>query len=676
VLSAGAYVAGMLALVGVVGAIACSGVWVRRRWLPGWEGAPARVAEVVICLAALFAAGQVAGALTMLRPWPTMVVALLTAACLGVVAVVLRRRDGDAAERPVGGFGGRRPRFEYAAAGVGIGVVAVQWISHAVDAFGRGMVHPDTLWYHQPFAARFLQVDGFQGIDGLGYPEAQWFPFNGQLLHALAALPFDRDILSPILNLGWGALALVSAWSVGRSREGGPLAALAVAVVLGLPILAATQPGQASTDIACAALFLAAAALLLEGNLKPRPTAVAGLAAGMALATKVTVAVPIAILVVGVVVVSLLHRRPRVALAWTGAVLASGSFWFLRNWVGAGSPIPWFDIDVGPIHVSAAAKGGGPALIDSIGDGDAWRELYLPGLWQGLGRAWPLILLLAVAGAVAAVASAVPSIEHLLGITVLGGIAGHVVTPLTGGFSFVFNLRYLAPALLVGFALLARAAGRAASARGRALLATLLLGVVLVGTASPHRERVAAWPADAVLPAIAVAVLIAGVVALLVFTRARPLVVALAVAAILLAGWPLQRTYLRHRYVDAELALDPIYGYFADVSGARVALFGADESFPLFGRDLSNEVRRGDAWRIRLAGDDCRGWRRHLGDRYDHIVLADFGFSVYVKPELWVIADDPSAVEVLADDAGHVFRLSAPLDPDRCPPGSGERAVP
>src|SRR4029079_7176131 len=94
----------------------------------------------------------------------------------------------------------------------------------------------------------------------------QYYPYNAELLHGIAAMAFDRDVLSPLLNIGWGVLAALAAWCIGRSRGAAPLSLLGLLVVLGLPALTATQPGQASTDVAGLALLLACAALLVEGD--------------------------------------------------------------------------------------------------------------------------------------------------------------------------------------------------------------------------------------------------------------------------------------------------------------------------------------------------------------------------------------------------------------------------
>src|SRR6185437_6955116 len=93
-----------------------------------------------------------------------------------------------------------RTRGEVIVAMVGVGMVVLQWSTHVAYALDNGMTHADTLWYHQPFAATFVQQHAFIGIDSLGYDAARWFPFDGQLVHASGMLAYGRDILSPFVN--------------------------------------------------------------------------------------------------------------------------------------------------------------------------------------------------------------------------------------------------------------------------------------------------------------------------------------------------------------------------------------------------------------------------------------------------------------------------------------------
>src|SRR5512134_2998992 len=60
-LDLGAYLLGMAELALILGALAYAGWRVRRTILPGWGGAPARLAESVLALAALVWVAQVLG---------------------------------------------------------------------------------------------------------------------------------------------------------------------------------------------------------------------------------------------------------------------------------------------------------------------------------------------------------------------------------------------------------------------------------------------------------------------------------------------------------------------------------------------------------------------------------------------------------------------------------------
>jgi hypothetical protein len=691
-----AFLVGALAIFLVLGVVGGGAHAIRSAILPGWDGAIARLAELVLGLTLVLGTAQVLGVFSAFRPGAVFVAEVAVGAIAWAIAGRLGRPASDEAPSPdhqpgpgedelgvesdvgVGIDDGtsaeartRSYLAEQAVALIGVGVVAVQWMAHTGDAVRRGMTHPDTLWYHLPFAARFVQHGDFDDLGGIGYRAARYFPLNSQLVHALGILGVGSDALSPYLNLAWAALALLAAWCVGARHGHGPLAVLAAAVALGIPAMAATQPGQASSDIACAALLLTAVALLFEASdLEPAPIALAGLATGLSLSTKVTIALPIAVLVLGTFILILLARRFRVAALWAASVAVTGSFWFLRNWVQTRSPLPWFDIEIGPVVMPAAIYDEARPLADTIFDGTSWGDLYLPGLWQGLGRAWPLVVGLAVVGAVLAMVRG-RRFERLVGVAVIGGLVGHVFTPLTGGFSFVFNLRYLTPMLLLGFVLLARfcPGGRT----GRLALSAILAVVLVADALTPHRERVEAWPTEPlpwVLAIVAVAVALAAAYR---WSRARtqpwtPAVVVGVTLALLVTGaWAGQQYYLDHRYVDLRLHADEVDEYFREVSDARVAVLGTDETYPMFGLDSSNRITSIIASSFPEL-TPCRDWRHTFGGRFDYIVLTSFGFNVYPQPDPWILADDPAVTEVAREGDSIVYRLDGPLDPESCPP--------
>src|ERR687893_160995 len=141
---------------------------------------------------------------------------------------------------------------------------------------------------------------------------------------------------------------------MGRPYGVGTLAA--TAALMSTNLLFSRQPGNANNDVVSLALLLAAAAILVEaarrGNtgiealIRRRPpgpergprgrlahggTVVAGLAAGLALGTKLTVVVPVGALTIGVVALARAGTRLPTAAWWGGGLALGGGYWYLRN---------------------------------------------------------------------------------------------------------------------------------------------------------------------------------------------------------------------------------------------------------------------------------------------------------------------------------------------------------
>ena len=661
-LSLGRFLTGTAACAAVIGALAYGALRLRRGLLAAWSGALARLAEIVIGLAVFFTVAQVLGALHLFSAWAVLAGEVLA----GIALVVAGRRLATGVHPTDGAVTSVYPwhrTWELAVAAVGVALVVLQWTTHVAYALGAGMTHPDTLWYHQPFAATFVHEHAFTGIDALGYDAARFFPFNSQLVHATGMLAYGRDVISPFLNLAWMTLALVAAWCIGERRGAGHVAVLGAAAVLGLPIMAATQPGQASSDIACAALLLVAVALLLEGRLHAVPLTLSGLAAGMALSTKITIAPPMALFAVGVLVLALARRHVAAAIGWTLALAAAGSFWFLRDWVVSGTPLPWFDIEAGPVDWPAQVPPQAATLAHDVLHAQAWRDLYLDGIWQGFGRTWPVVVALLVVSTVLLIARGPGAIERLIGSVLAAGVVGYVFTPLTGGFGFVFNLRYLGPVLLVAFVLLVTVVPWNDWWRHAVLLAFAV--VLVAGLTMPNRERIDAWPSGRLLPALAV-VLAAGVVTYVVVRRPRLVVIAGSVVLLLVGFWLVQRRYLERRYDAVGLPNDAVNEYFHDLHDADVVVFGTDETYPFFGRTLSNRVTRGDVPPSEVASFDCRAWRAHLSNRADYVVVTPVMFGFFIVPPKETLAGDHAAQVVFDEDGTRIYRVTGPLDPAAC----------
>ena len=674
----GIYVAGSLSLVAVGVVLAYGAVQLRRALLPDWSGAPARLAETVIVLGVVIGVAQVLGTFGWFRRVPLLVAGLFAGTAMAVIGRRRRRRRAppQQLDRPsVGIRTGRREEFVIAA--LACGVVTAAWVADVAFSFGRGMTHGDTLWYHAPFAARFVQTGWLThasntGLSDIGTPLHGSLPLNGSLAQAIVMLPFHDDFLSPLLNVGFFALALLAGWCIGRRRGVGALCVLGTVVMLGLPTIVGTQPGQASNDVVTAALFLAGIALLFEGGIALVPTTLAAVAAGLAVGTKLTVGAALAALTIGVVVLALRARRPLTAVAWCLALAVSGSYWFVRDWVVIGSPLPWSKLAFGPLHFRQyyATQ---PGIASQLGKRDTWSRFVLPAFAHAFGRGWFAVLAIAIGGAALGVLQRGRApIERVAGGATLVGVAAFPFIPFggfLGGGAFVFTVRYLLPELLVGAALLVLGIADAPVLLRRGLLAVLAALVVLDVT-SPYIEGIPLWPANERGTAIAAgfAVVIAAVVlaATRMPRRAATLVVggvALA-AACLGAGWFVQRHYFQTRYVNAGLPYDRINAWFRHVHGARVALAGSEHFYPLFGLDLSNRVSRAVGPVHGSAPARCRAWRRSLAG-FDYLVLAHELYSTDVPVDAW-ISTDPAARLLLRDGTASVYRLRRPLDPAGC----------
>ncbi len=661
-LSAGSYVGGVVAVTLVVASLAAGACSLRRTLLPAWTGPPARVAETVIALGALFGCLHVLGSVGGFRRLP--VLAVLVAAGVAM-ALVGRGVRAKAASEPAPLVAAPSKPSEVLVAVAAIAVLAAQWAAHTGFALGIGMTHPDTLVYHMPDAVRFVQAGGFVDLHGIGTVSQRYYPYDAELLHALGVMAFGRDVLSPFVNLGWGALALVSAWCVGRSRGLAALTLLGAAVVIGLPALAGTQSGQASNDIVCLALLLSSVALLVVGEGKPAPSALAAIAAGLALATKLTVVASVVVLSVGVVVYAWRTHRPRIAVLWSALFLVTGGYWFMRNWVLAGSPVPWVSVHLGPLSLSGKVNETGRSVVSYITDGAVWRDWYLPGLSMSFGHAWPVVLALGVAAGVAVAVRAGHVLERVAAIGALIGILYYPFSPLSAdghGIAFQYTLRYLTAPLAVAF-VLGPIVFASASMFRRIILAAFG-ALIALNSVSAHHERMLAWPHGQLITALAAA---GAVVAVAVAApamrrldarRSRVTIVGAAtiIVVVVVGGWFVQRRALEDRYADDGSPTAAVDAYFRDVHDARVAAFGTNEIYPEFGLDLSNDVEKMDDL-LSPRPTRCELLPLLRDGRFDFVVLAPGFGTAFVPPAEW-LTEDGAGTTVMQHGAQSVLHIA------------------
>ena len=696
-LEAGAYLLGTLALAVVLGGFAFAAWRLRGALLPAWHGAPARLAEAVTALAALLLVSEALGTFAALG-----IVELVVAAAVLALAAHLgcpRLERG----RPGGRPGPPAPPASAIAtwlAAAAVAAVAAAWMVPTLAALAGGMDRADTLWYHMPLATRFAHGAHFGSID---YFDpiffASYYPANSEVFHAVGIAAYDRDILSPLLNLAWLALGLSGAYCIGRPYGVGPQALIGGCIALGAQNLIEFQAGEALNDIVGVSLILASVAILVNAHASfsfpalATPLAVAGLAAGMAAGTKLSFLAPVIALFVGLIVIAGTGARVRTALWFGVPALLTGAYWFIRNLVAIGNPNPF--TTWGPLGLPSPERGfelrPGYSVFHYATDFDVWRDWFFPGLDESFGFLWPVVLAAFVGGGIYALWSGREPLLRMLGAVVLFTAVAYVFTPLTAAgeegepIAFVWNVRYLAPAAAVGLALLPVLPPARASARARAV--TLAGLVVLFLTTSVSLVQ---WQQGHVKGAVA-----AGLGVFVAFAALRwlresgrlgigaPLRWAAALGAVVVvaalgAGWWEQNHYLERRYdnLSPQLKIADAVRWARDLRDAKVAISGVRgvfNQYPFYGTDLSNEVQ----W-LGVKGPEgaflriptCAEWRRALAEGgYTHVVTLYDPFSpgalTDTKEALWT-REDPAAKQVLRDGPVSVFELDGAPDPAAC----------
>ena len=703
----GSYVLGIAELGFVVLCFGLAAFALRSRLLAGWDGAPARLVEAVAGVALLVLTAELLGALDLLRDWAMLL------ASLGVASAALlwSSRSRAPAALPAGP---PSPPVPGLAMLVTVGVVAVvvaHWGFEAKYALDSGIVNFDSLWYHMPFAAQMAQSGSTTALTHTDTVFVNWFyPQNSELIQAVSILLTGRDTVSLFVNFGWLALALLAAWCVGRPYGRGPLSVTAAAVLLECHTLVVREPGAAKNDVAAAALVLAAAAILINvwvargsgeagesgarGGRASMPPGwglgAAGLAAGLAAGTKVTVLAAVAGLTVAAIALAPSGRRWSAAAWWLLPALAGSGFWYLRNLIDAGNPIPQIR-HLGPISLPGPERlqVGRPDfnVLHYATDTAVWREYFAPGLHQAFGLLWPLVLLGALAGALLALLRGPGRAVRWTGGTALFAIAAYLVTPLSAAgaegapVAFAINIRFAIPALLLGVVLLPLGRGLRWG-RDQWLLLGALLAVMVI---SDRSDAVLRDPER--LFGLGLALVGVALPSALLYARSRgarsaPLIAAAAALVLVVVGigYRVQRDYLRDRFhdFDPSMNLDTAYRWANRQSDARIGLAGTTAGFlgyGFYGADLSNRViylGQPGANGAFNAIPTCEAFRAAVNRAdLDYLVTAPFLNFIHPErplrsPEAAWLRGEPAVTPVNRDGAVTVWRVDGRLDAAGC----------
>lgn len=741
-MSFGAYIlASFLTLTGLA-LLVFTAVRLCARLVPGWVGPPLWISVAVIAVGIAAAAALLLGTVGLLSGW--LYLAALAGAALAtwrwgsripVSGSTVELTHSAAVEVPVQGLPAEPPgadltpprdRASLILTVVGLGIASLVIGLFAVEVWqklGTGMTGFDSTWYHGPFSAGFAASgDTFS----LHFPAPQflsWFyPQNSELIHAIGILGFGNDLLSPLINLGWLAGCLLAAWAIGRPYGAAPVSLAGVALVLG-SVAMADQAGEARNDIVGLFFVLAAVAILFSGSsggrrLATGPLFLVALSAGLAAGTKINFIPAAVALAAGAVYLTGSARRGRAALAALLGLAVGGAYWYLRNLIHSGNPLPWID-SAGPFELPGPDQelGGRDAasVLGYLTDPGVVTDWFFPGLAEGFGEGWVLLLGLAAFGLVACLWRDSDSARRVAAIAGFALLLAWASAPTSASgptgepAGFVSGLRYLAPALAVALALLGSAVGpRGTFARGLAMSGLVLLApfVLFAGHARSFVELASAFVFAAATFLILTAFLLSrrpgfagrgpdrtsttpiidddqsgrgrgkGVAGVL---RGRgPGIRTGAVTTVLLLvvliGYGVQNRYFDNRYRSPEFTTAGLSEAFVWARGIEGESIGTNASrqYPLFGTFLENKVQylgvEGPHGGFVKAAN-CRQFRDLVtrGD-YRYIVLSldrDRSDREFPREKAW-IQGDPNARELFRIPPAVVYELDGPLDPAAC----------
>jgi hypothetical protein len=441
------------------------------------------------------------------------------------------------------------------------------------------------------------------------------------------------------------------------------------------------------------------------------PLFLAGLAAGLGLGTKITLLAALGFLTLGLAYLGGRRHWWQALGWWLGGILITAGFWYGRNIFYALNPFPQIE-KAGPIDLPGPEQGGFyPREAHSLGeyynDPHIWKDWFFPILENRLGPLWPVILAFAAFGLVFALWKGGSRLMRVLAITGIVAYLAYVFTPLTasGGLGqptgFDANLRYVAPALIMGFVLLPLVP----SVRHRpwpwiligGFIALILQGA-FIGDNFSGLVIPQSWDYGHHDESLILALLVIGVPAgIIAAGRAGwnrwglAAVGAVALVITVALGETQREDYIDNRYeVAAAPPLEtgfrstpewkPIQEFGKDTRGSRIGVVGRASAFGqyfFYGDDLSNyvqylgeELRRGTFRQLA----SCKKLRRVINEGdYDYIVVTPrIRRETSIPPELaWVGEDSNTTKIVPSGGLAAVFEVDGQLDPSTC--GEAER---
>jgi hypothetical protein len=459
--------------------------------------------------------------------------------------------------------------------------------------------------------------------------------------------------------------------------------------VIALPIVSQASTGPGLNDLPSMAFVLAGVGCLAVAGVprgaKARATwlaevSMAGLAFGLAAGTKLN-ALPIAVFAAVAVVVLASGDRGRAALALFAPAMLAGGFWYVRNWIIVGSPIPDLDLTVKGhgFHVVPYPEVEPYAfnVAHYLGDWPIIRHWFVPGLRAVWTELWPVVGVLFVAGIVLPLVAEKSWFRRLLGLSVALGFAAYLITPTTAigaegaPVLFATNTRYLLPVLVVAVVLVATASVLSRFVVPLTLFFTAVVVALLALEDLPQQIEHAVG--------IAGTILLAAVAAWFVAARGEPslrpartlLVAALALVTFVAGAW-VQRDYLRHRYAGPG-HLERLFAWVGGFEHQRIGVAGHGLEYGFFGPHFTNTVNYVGVSAPSHAFDlpqSCPALLSTLTRlRDDYVVVEPLEVEHTDRIDRW-LSGIPGVRVVFANPAGTVYQMPKRIPANGCPPGS------
>ena len=665
------YLVGVVVLAAMTVPPAWAAVVVRRRLLPGWSGPQALLVEALVWTAQMLTVPTLLGAVGLFRRWPVVLGLVVVAVVLTRLTPLSLSSSSPPAHVPAS-------RFAHRAGAAICALLVGPWLVTMVQSWRFGTTSYDTLGYHLSFPARWFQTGSTWHIQqitpGLIVP---YHPASAEIFNGLGMLAFHSDLISPLLNVLWLGLLGLAAWCLGAPRGRAPHCLALALVVASCPMMVSTQAGSGMNDLALVAVVVAAVALLVQG-VSFRDVAVPlGAALGLSVGIKLDALAPVAVIFIGALVLSAARDRLAVAVRTLVPALVIGGFWYVRDLVAVGNPIPGLNVGLFPEVKAPLDQVGGFSVLHYATNVHVIHRFFMAGLRIDFGALWPLWLLVSGVGAVAVLIWSPSPVYRLAAVVAVVSVVAYLVTP-TSAFGlagkptlFVYNVRYAMVGLVLGAALVPVVPRAASETAGRALLAvTGVLGLATLWARQswpiPPDISIAWRPLGLGVSAVAVAAVL---LATLAPRTALLAVGALAAVVGLVFGAFVQTRWIKREYQHVA-RLSPALAWGRTVHHARIAYTGLAINYPLAGTDDSNYTEfvgvTGPHHEYKVV-PDCRTLRTELRTgRFGYVVFSqDYSTGHVPAADAWV-RGAPGAVPVLDTPAASVYRLTSPLDPSTC----------